>query len=102
MDILKLLEQREHDKFELHEQYLNPQMVRVLKTIGFDRHYVGAAGPYLYDDHDQQYLDLLSGFGVFVLGRNHPDVVRALNDVLGGELPNLVQLDVFPTPAPRQ
>ncbi|MGB7488521.1 MAG: aspartate aminotransferase family protein, partial [Phormidesmis sp.] len=40
------------------------------------------------------YLDLLSGFGVFALGRNHPAVVKALQDVLSAELPNLVQMDV--------
>ncbi|MEM6521246.1 MAG: aspartate aminotransferase family protein, partial [Cyanobacteria bacterium P01_C01_bin.70] len=47
MKILDFLEQRQRDNFALHEQYLNPQMVKVLKTIGFDRHYVKAMGPYL-------------------------------------------------------
>ncbi|MEM1308212.1 MAG: aspartate aminotransferase family protein, partial [Cyanobacteria bacterium P01_H01_bin.153] len=94
MKILDFLEQRQRDNFALHEQYLNPQMVKVLKTIGFDRHYVKAMGPYLFDDQGDRYLDLLSGFGVFTLGRNHPQVVQALQDVLTAELPNLVQLDV--------
>ena len=94
MDILDLLEQRQRENFSLHSQYLNPQMVNVLKTIGFDRHYVKAVGPYLFDDQGERYLDLLSGFGVFTLGRNHPQVVQALQDVLTAELPNLVQLDV--------
>lgn len=94
MKILDFLEQRQRDNFALHEQYLNPQMVKVLKTIGFDRHYVKAMGPYLFDNQGDRYLDLLSGFGVFTLGRNHPQVVQALQDVLTAELPNLVQLDV--------
>ena len=41
-----------------------------------------------------RYLDLLSGFGVFGIGRNHPAVRDALKDVLDNDLPNLVQLDV--------
>ncbi|MGF1570333.1 MAG: aspartate aminotransferase family protein [Nodosilinea sp.] len=94
MNILALIEQRQPDNFSLHGQYLNPQMVNVLKTIGFDRHYVKASGAYLFDDRGDRYLDLLSGFGVFALGRNHPTVVKALQDVLAAELPNLVQLDV--------
>lgn len=94
MNILDRIAERQRDNFSLHSQYLNPQMVNVLKTIGFDRHYVRAEGPYLFDDQGDRYLDLLSGFGVFALGRNHPKVVRALQDVLSAELPNLVQMDV--------
>lgn len=92
--IAELFSQHSTDKFELHEQHLNNQMVRVLKTIGYDRHYKKAVGQYLYDQDGIEYLDLLSGFGVFALGRNHPTVVSALNESLTLELPNLVQLDV--------
>jgi ornithine--oxo-acid transaminase len=94
MNILDRIAERQRDNFSLHSQYLNPQMVNVLKTIGFDRHYVRAEGPYLFDDQGDRYLDLLSGFGVFALGRNHPKIVQALQDVLTAELPNLVQMDV--------
>ncbi|HRQ05666.1 aspartate aminotransferase family protein [Nitrosomonas halophila] len=94
MKIQELLQQRGKENFSLHDRYLNSQMVRVLKTIGFDRHYVRADGAYLFDDKDNRYLDLLSGFGVFALGRNHPEIVEALKDVLEAEAPNLVQLDV--------
>jgi ornithine--oxo-acid transaminase len=94
MNILDRIAERQRDNFSLHAQYLNPQMVNVLKTIGFDRHYVRAEGPYLFDDQGDRYLDLLSGFGVFALGRNHPKVVQALQEVLSAELPNLVQMDV--------
>jgi ornithine--oxo-acid transaminase len=92
--IAELLAQHSTDKFDLHEQYLNNQMVRVLKTIGYDRHYQRAVGQYLYDQNGTEYLDLLSGFGVFAIGRNHPTVVSALQETLTLELPNLVQLDV--------
>ncbi|HEY9659428.1 MAG TPA: aminotransferase class III-fold pyridoxal phosphate-dependent enzyme, partial [Allocoleopsis sp.] len=94
MNIRQLLEQRQRENFALHEDYLNTQMVNVLKTIGFDRHYVRAEGQYLFDDQGNRYLDLLSGFGVFAIGRNHPTVVQVLQEVLTAELPNLVQLDV--------
>ena len=92
-DIIEALNERAGENFSLHEKYLNPQMVRVLKTIGFDRHYTRAEGPYLYDKTGARYLDLLSGFGVFALGRNHPTVEKAITDVLNADLPNLVQMD---------
>ena len=92
--IAELLRERAGENFQLHEAHLNTQMVRVLKTIGYDRIYTKAHGPYLYDDKGTEYLDLLSGFGVFALGRNHPDIIRALKEVLDAELPDMVQMDV--------
>ncbi len=94
VSIAELLRNRRDDKFTLHEQHLNQQMVRVLRTIGYDRLYTRAQGPYLYDEEDNRYLDLLSGFGVFALGRNHPTVKAALREVLELDLPDLVQMDV--------
>lgn len=94
MKISEQIRRRGRENFSLHAQYLNHQMVNVLKTIGFDRHYVRAEGPYLFDDQGRRYLDLLSGFGVFALGRNHPRVIETLKEILDAGLPNLVQLDV--------
>jgi len=92
--ITSLLSQYRSDKFELHERYLNAQMVKVLKTIGYDRNYQRAVGQYLYDEYDNEYLDLLSGFGVYAFGRNHPTIINALKEVLALEMSDLVQLDV--------
>ena len=92
--IAELFSKNFDNKFELHEQHLNNQMVRVLRTIGYDRNYKKAVGQYLYDEDNNEYLDLLSGFGVFAVGRNHPTVISALQETLTLELPNLVQMDV--------
>jgi len=93
-DLERLLADRDAERYSLHARYLNEQMVRVLKTIGFDRAYQRGQGQYLYDKSGERYLDLLSGFGVFALGRNHPTVRDSLKAVLDSDLPNLVQLDV--------
>lgn len=92
--ISALLECHHTEKFELHEKHLNNQMVKVLKTIGYDRNYKSATGQYLYDHEGNEYLDLLSGFGVFAIGRNHPTVINALQETMTSALPNLVQMDV--------
>jgi ornithine--oxo-acid transaminase len=94
VEIDDLFAEAEPQRYALHTRYLNEQMVRVLKTIGFDRAYRRGKGQYLYDRDGLQYLDLLSGWGVFALGRNHPVVADALKKVLNSELPNLVQMDV--------
>jgi ornithine--oxo-acid transaminase len=94
VEIDDLFAEAEPQRYALHTRYLNEQMVRVLKTIGFDRAYRRGKGQYLYDREGLQYLDLLSGWGVFALGRNHPVVADVLKKVLDSELPNLVQMDV--------
>jgi ornithine--oxo-acid transaminase len=81
------------EQFDLHLQYMNPQTIKVLKTIGYDRTYVNAQGPYLWDDIGDRYLDLISGWGAVALGRNHPTVNAALREVLDLALPNLGQMD---------
>jgi ornithine--oxo-acid transaminase len=93
-DLAALVASRESDRFSLHTKYLNEMWVRVLKTIGYDVGFTRGLGPYLWDRKGDRYLDLLSGWGVFALGRNHPAVRDALVSVLDGELANLVQLDV--------
>ena len=92
-ELSSLIEARQGENFRLHSEYLNPQLVKVLKTLGFDRFYVRGEGSYLYDRSGERYLDFLSGFGVFALGRSHPVVKKALHDALEMDLPNLVQLD---------
>jgi len=93
-DIAGLFAEREADRFDLHSRHLNEQMVRVLRTIGYDVGFCKGQGQYLYDREGNRYLDLLSGFGVFAIGRNHPAVRDALKSALDADLPNLVQLDV--------
>jgi ornithine--oxo-acid transaminase len=92
-DLESLMEARRGQNYKLHQEYLNPQLARVLKTLGFDRFYERGEGCYLIDRDGDRYLDFLSGFGVFALGRSHPAVKRALHDALEMDLPNLVQLD---------
>ena len=95
-DVAELLQARHGEGYELHDKHLNHQLARVLKTIGFDQGYRRGKGQYLYDRGGQKYLDLLSGWGVFALGRNHPAVSETLKKVLDSDLPNLVQMDVSP------
>jgi len=92
-DLAGLIKARTGEGHALQAKMLNPQLPRMLHAIGFDRTYVRAEGAYMYDDQGNEYLDFLSGFGVFGLGRNHPTVRAALHQVLDAELADLVQFD---------
>src|SRR5258708_25604882 len=92
-DLPGLLAANDGRGYDLHAHYLNPQLQRMLHTIGFDKVYERADGSYLFDRDGDRYLDFLSGFGVFALGHNHPVVRKALHDMLDRELADLVQFD---------
>src|SRR5580658_1199878 len=92
-DVAKALQERHGENFQLHMELMNPQLARVLKTLGFDRFYVRGEGCYLYDDRGDRYLDFLSGFGVYALGRSHPALKQALHQAIDLDLPNMVQMD---------
>ncbi len=96
LDVAKLYAESEADRFAMHTRHLNEQMVRVLKTLGYDVGFCRGTGQYLFDRNGAKYLDLLSGYGVFAIGRNHPALRDALKSVLDAELPGLVQFDVSP------
>ncbi len=92
-DLKKVVAERLGENYELHEKYINPTLVKVFRTIGFDRVYTKAKGQYLWDKEGNRYLDMLSGFGVYSIGRNHPQVAQVIRDVLDLDLPNMVQMD---------
>ena len=90
----ELLEERSGEDYELYARGINPQFMRVLRTIGFDRVWVRAEGQYLYDEDGTRFLDLLGGFGMFNVGRNNPRVRAALVEALELETAGSVQLGV--------
>src|SRR5246127_1155688 len=94
LDVSEMFVERQAQRSAMHARHLNEQLVRVLKTIGYDVGFQKGQGQYLYDRDGARYLDLLSGFGVFAIGRNHPTLRAVLKSVLDSDLPNLVQFDV--------
>jgi hypothetical protein len=90
---LTWLDAQQGRQYELHERYINPAFVKMLRTVGFDKKYVRGEGSWLFDAEGHRYLDLLTGWGVFALGRNHPRVRAILEQVLSREMPNLVRMD---------
>jgi ornithine--oxo-acid transaminase len=92
-DLPGLMASRAGEGAQLWSRYLNPQTAKVLHSVGLDRQWVRAQGPYLWDDSGERYLDWLAGFGVFGVGRNHPVIRQAVRDVLDADLADMVKMD---------
>ncbi len=93
-DLGDLIAARADEAMELNQRYLNRQLGRVVKTLGFDRQWVHGRGEFLIDAAGEEYLDLYAGYGVFSLGRNHPVVRDQLMSVMAAEPANLPQIGV--------
>jgi ornithine--oxo-acid transaminase len=92
--VKELIATRTGEELALNDRYLNPQMGRILRTLGIDKTWVAGDRAYLIDAAGDKYLDLISGYGVFALGRNHPDVIAGIQDVLAAGTASLPQLGV--------
>ena len=92
--VAEILASRTGEELELNDRFLNPQMGRIVRTLGFDRVWTGGEGAHLIDAEGNRYLDLFGGYGVFAIGRNHPDAVAAVQEAMAARTGNLPQLGV--------
>jgi ornithine--oxo-acid transaminase len=94
----EIIETRSGEALELGDRYVNRQLGRIVRTLGFDRDWRHGEGAYLIDADGERYLDLLSGYGVFAVGRNHPEVLAGLRATLEARTASLPQLGVTALP----
>lgn len=92
-NISALIRDRTGDAARLHRTHVNPAFETLLHTLGFDRVYVRAEGPYLWDREGLRYLDFMGGYATVNVGRNHPVIRTALAEVLALDHPSLVQFE---------
>jgi ornithine--oxo-acid transaminase len=90
----EILDRRSGEEVALNDRFLNPQLGRILRTLGFQKVWTGGEGAYLIDAEGERYLDLFGGYGVFAIGRNHPDAIAAVEEVMAARTGNMPQLGV--------
>ncbi|MDU0809866.1 MAG: glutamate-1-semialdehyde 2,1-aminomutase [Burkholderia sp.] len=57
--------------------------VRSFRSVGGTPRFISRAqGPYLWDVNGKQYIDYISSWGTMIVGHVHPDVLKAVQDVL--------------------
>ncbi len=99
LDINTILAETRGKNFDLFEKHVNPVFVKVLRIIGFNRSWVRGEGAYLWDEKGTRYLDFLANWGVFNLGRRHPTICGALQQVLDSDFPGWIGFDAPPLAA---
>jgi ornithine--oxo-acid transaminase len=92
LNLREIIDSRQGEQLFLLSEYINPQMAKVLKILGYAPVYVRGLGAHLWDDRGNDYLDMLSGFGVFAVGRSHPKIKEAIRQYLEIDSPNLVKM----------
>src|SRR6202790_2471146 len=90
----EILRERSGEELALNDRFLNPQVGRILRTLGFQKTWIGGEGAHLIDSEGDRYLDLFGGYGVFAIGRNHPEAIAAIEEVMAARTGNLPQLGV--------
>jgi len=98
MDLRALLQDAGPGDLDLWARTINPQFVRVLRTIGFDRPWARAEGAYLFETDGTRYLDMLGGFGMYNVGRNNRAVRAALVEALELDTPGMLAMGVTALP----
>lgn len=74
---------------ENYKQYVNPNLYRLLKTLGFNKKFVKAKNTKVWDEKGEEYLDFLGGYGALNIGHNNNFVINSLSKI--NDLPNLLQ-----------
>jgi ornithine--oxo-acid transaminase len=92
--VREILDGRTGEEMALNDRFLNPQVGRILRTLGFDKVWAGGEGAHLIDSAGERYLDMFGGYGVFAIGRNHPAAIAAVEEVMRARTGNLPQLGV--------
>src|SRR5271169_1599279 len=90
--VREIIAARSGEEMALNDRFLNPQMGRILRTLGFDKVWTGGEGAHLIDSDGERYLDLFGGYGVFAIGRSHPEAVAAVEAVMEARTGNMPQL----------
>lgn len=77
-----------------YREHVNPQWVRMLDTLEMNVQYERCAGAELFTSDGRRILDFLSGYCVYNMGHNHPDVIAAVKAELDRMGPTMLQSHV--------
>ncbi|MBT4867879.1 MAG: aminotransferase class III-fold pyridoxal phosphate-dependent enzyme [Planctomycetaceae bacterium] len=88
-------DRRTHSDRDGVAEYHKPGLRNLLRTIGLDIDYEGAAGDFLYyrdgDSREVEVLDLVGGYGTLLLGHNNPKLIAEAARFFASGRPNHTQ-----------
>lgn len=68
--------------YQAYENFISNAYPTFLRKLGVNNIAVNAYGACIVDSSGKEYIDCISGYGVFNLGHNHPTIVESLIDHL--------------------
>jgi len=79
-----------HDLFDAAKQHIPGGVnspVRAFNGVGGDPvFFKKGAGPYLWDEDENRYIDYVASWGPMIAGHAHPDVISAVQDTVANSL----------------
>ncbi|MCP3670040.1 MAG: glutamate-1-semialdehyde 2,1-aminomutase [Gammaproteobacteria bacterium] len=76
-----------HDRFIQAQKHIPGGVnspVRAFNGVGGDPIFIDSAqGPYIYDPDGNRYIDYVGSWGPMILGHAHPEVIKAVQSVIG-------------------
>ena len=79
---------------QIYEHFVNPQWARLLKIMKMDVSYTHCRGAELTTSDGRHIIDFLSGYCVYNIGHNHPQLIEALKRELDQCGPAMLQSHV--------
>ncbi len=87
-DIRATIEAELEEAGAANKRYVHPKLLKMFELAGMNATFQRAEGQYFWDSQGNRWLDFLTGGGVYLIGRNHPDVRQAVKDAVDMDLPN--------------
>ncbi len=75
-----------------YKNYINPNLVNMLRLIGFDKVFIRAEGMRVWDIEENIYLDFLGGYGALNLGHNPSVIYEGIYKIQ--KFPNILQVSM--------
>ncbi len=84
---------KKKEVFNLYRKYINPDFINLLEAFDHGKYFIKAENTKLIDENNREYTDFLAGYGVFNIGHNHPELIKAIHDSLDLNEPTFLNID---------
>ncbi|KKM87573.1 hypothetical protein LCGC14_1267500 [marine sediment metagenome] len=95
---LESIQNADYQQIREWHKHLNTVLAWRLHSRGFNKRYVKAQNIYYFDDKGNKYLDFLGGYGLNIVGHNHPRLKKLVTDFLEEDIPIFMQAGHLPGP----
>lgn len=84
-------------KIQTYQQYVRPELAKVLSALKLDIFYTRAENEHLYyskNGKEVEVYDFLGGFGSTILGHNNPEILKTVKHCIDHKIPQHTQVSL--------